>query len=134
VADRSRSWPALGLAVWTLFVWLTRVRNAIGDGDLGFGERATSLFLAASFVVLACLVLHAATRRRDRLGRDVLVLAGWTTVVWIVRGISIATGDHSVGFVVVHLVLGVISVALAALAVRSVATLRDGFSAGARRG
>jgi hypothetical protein len=134
VADRSRSWPALGLAAWTLFVWLTRVRNAVSDGDLGFGERALSLLLAASFVVLACFVLQAATRRRERLGRTVLVLAAWTTLVWIVRGMSIATGDHSIGFVIVHLLLGVISIALAALAVRSVATLRDGFSVTTRRG
>jgi hypothetical protein len=68
-------------------------------------------------------------RRRERLGLATLALAGWTVVVWIVRGVDIATGDHSAGFVVVHLALGVISIALAAVAVRSVAQLRDGFSA-----
>jgi hypothetical protein len=134
VPAHPRPWPAVGLAIWTLFVWLTRVRNALGDGDLGVADRTFSLVLATSFLVLAGLVLQAVIGRRGHLGRAVLVLAGWTTVVWIVRGVGIATGDHSIAFVVVHLLLAAISIGLSAVAVRSVATLRDGFSVTARRG
>ncbi len=133
-SDRPRSWPAVGLAVWTLFVWLTRVRNVMGDDDLGVADQILGMALSGSFIVLAVYVLQAVTRRRERLGTAVLLLAGWTTVVWIVRGVAIATGNHSVGFVVVHLALGVISIALAFVAVRSVVRMRDGFSVAAPDG
>ena len=121
--------PALGLVAWTAFVWLTRVRNVLGDDELSVAARTTGLLLAISFLVLAALVLLTALRRRDRLAVAILALAGWTVVVWIVRGIGIATGDHSEGFIVVHLALGAISIALAAVATRSVVQVRDGFSA-----
>lgn len=50
-----------------------------------------------------------------------VALAVWTTGVWIVRaGDIVLGGDHEVGFVVVHVVLAVVSIALATLAARSV--------------
>jgi hypothetical protein len=128
---RFRRLPVVALVAWTLFVWLTRVRNVAGDEDLSIGSQLWGLALAGSFIALAGYVVLAATRRRERLGWATLALAGWTVVVWIVRGVDIATGDHSAGFVVVHLLLGLVSIALAGLATRSVARLRDGFSVGA---
>jgi hypothetical protein len=115
---------ALLLAAWTLFVWLTRVRNAVGDDDLGTASKAGSLVLSASFVVLACLVLEAVGRGQDRRRPLVALLALWTVVVWPVRAVQIASGEHGAGFVVVHVALGVVSVALAVVAVRA----QGGFS------
>jgi hypothetical protein len=51
-------------------------------------------------------------------GVVVKVLAGWTIGVWATRSIGIATGDHATAFVVVHLGLAVVSIALSGLAVR----------------
>jgi hypothetical protein len=116
---------ALALAAWTLFVWLTRVRNAVGDDDLSTGGTAATLLLCASFFGLAVLVVHAALRRGDRRQALVALLGLWTTVVWVVRSAQIATDGHSVGFVAVHLGLGVISIALSVIAVRA----GGGFSA-----
>jgi hypothetical protein len=116
---------ALALAVWTLFVWLTRVRNAVGDDDLSTGGKAATLLLCSSFVALAALVLDAVVRRADRRQALVALLGLWTTVVWVVRSVQIATDGHSAGFVAVHIGLGVVSIALSFLAVRA----GSGFSA-----
>ena len=103
--------PVLAFACWTVVVWGGRVRNAIAD-DAG----AASIALAASFVVLGLLVV--ATRGG---WRPVVALAGWTIVVWVVRAVDIvAFSDHDAAFVIVHLVLATVSVALAAWAVRAV--------------
>ena len=103
--------PVVALAVWTLVVWGGRIRNAIAD-DAGAG----SVVLAVTFVLLALLVL--ATRGG---WRPVVALAAWTVAVWAVRAVDIALfSDHDTAFVVVHLVLATVSVALAAWAARTV--------------
>jgi len=106
-----RSAVALALAGWTAFVWLTRIRNAARDGD-----SLLPYALSVSFLVLAFGVLG--TLGRDR--RWIVALAAWTVVVWPVRLVDIAASDHSAGFVAVHAAIGVLSVALAALAGRAV--------------
>lgn len=110
---------AATLAAWTLFVWLTRVRNTVGDDGSSTAGRAASLALAASFVVLAVFVLDS-LRPGDRHRRArVALLALWTVLVWPVRSVQIATADHGAGFVAVHVALGAISIALAVIAVRA---------------
>ena len=102
--------PVAAFAVWTLLVWGGRIRNAVADAD-GAGP----VVLAVTFVALAVAAL---VTRGDR--RAVLALAAWTVAVWGVRGVDIALlSDHETAFVVVHLVLAVVSVALAAAATRS---------------
>jgi hypothetical protein len=128
---RRSSVTVAAFLAWTLFVWgVVRVRNILGDDALAGGERARALLLSASFwvpaVVLAVL-LGVAAVRRQALGRSarigVMALGVWTTLVWLVRAYGITfLGDHETPFIVVHLVLAVVSVVLAALAARS---LRD---------
>ena len=102
--------PVVAFAAWTLLVWGGRIRNAVADAD-GAGP----VVLAVTFVALAAAVV---VTRGDR--RAVLTLAAWTVAVWIVRGVDIALlSDHRTAFVVVHLVLAVVSIALAAAAVTS---------------
>jgi hypothetical protein len=110
---------ALALVAWTFFVWTTRIANIWRDADLDTGERLGRTGLAASFTLLAIAVLVAMWRRARR-GTVVTVgaLAAWSTLVWVVRDVRIVTADHDLGFTLVHLVLGVVSVALAALAWR----------------
>ena len=100
-----RSWAG-ALAVLTLLVWGVRIRNAVGE--LG------PTLLAITFVALAVAVLLTKAGRTAT-----LALAGWTVLVWVVRIIDIAVfSDHEAAFVVVHTVLAVVSVSLAALAAR----------------
>jgi hypothetical protein len=103
--------PVVAFAVWTLFVWGGRIRNAVSD-DAGAGP----IVLAATFVALAVLVL--ATRGG---WRPVVALAGWTVAVWAVRAVDIALlSDHGAAFIAVHLVLAAVSVTLALWSARTV--------------
>lgn len=121
-----RAQVALGCFLgWTLFVWIGRIRNAVSDVDLVGSQKAGPVVLAVSFLVPA-IVLGAAwirslrTRRPlDRWAAGLLVaLAIWTTGLWVVRAVDIAAfGGWSIGFVVVHTVLAVVSIGLASWAV-----------------
>ena len=46
------------------------------------------------------------------MGSLLCAFAVWTATVWAVRVVMIAIADHTVAFKVVHVVLGLISVAL----------------------
>jgi hypothetical protein len=119
----------LAFLAWTAFVWIGRIRNALGDAALDAAGRTGPILLSVSFLALASLAAGLLVplvrgRASDRVGRAfgtvLLVLAGWTTAVWVVRVADIALGgDHDVPFVVVHTVLGVVSVALGCAAVVS---------------
>jgi hypothetical protein len=105
------------LALWTLFVWVTRIENAV-NGDEGAGP----IVLSCTFLALAALVL--ATRGHN--GFWAITLAGWTVLVWLVRAVDIAfLSDHGAGFVVVHLALAVISWVLAAWVERDLGGRRE---------
>ncbi len=108
-------------------MWLTRVSNALRDDDLGVAGTLGALAVAVSFLTLAVVVVVAALRRRDLLFRSVLALTVWTVGVWAVRMVDIAGGDHGVGFVVVHLLLAVVSVAACLIALLQLAEDRRGF-------
>jgi hypothetical protein len=110
---------AAALVAWTFLVWTTRIANIWRDADLDTGERWGRTLLAVSFTVLA---LAAAVALWRRLGQATVVavgaLAAWTIAVWVVRGIGILAADHDLGFKVVHTVLAVVSIVLAAMAWR----------------
>jgi len=106
------------LIVWTVFVWGGRVRNIGEDVGLSGFERIWRLGLALSFLTLTgWLVLRVIRSQQTR--PALWALAGWTTVVWVARGLGIAAADHPAGFIAVHLVLAVVSIGLSAWAVRS---------------
>jgi hypothetical protein len=107
----------VAFGVWTLFVWATRIGTAAAD------EAWDRVAMAVGFTVLGVGLLAIAWRARDRAlaageERFLQVAVGFTVVVWLIRGVQIALGDHGAAFVVVHVVLGVVSIAL------GVATLR----------
>lgn len=113
-----RRWT-IALIVWTLLVWTTRIGNIWNDADLSDGEKWGRTALAMSFTVLALAAAVAVWRRRPWGRPAVMALAGWTMAVWAVRTVGIATGDHEAAFIVVHLVLAIVSVALSVCAVRA---------------
>lgn len=104
---------------WTLFVWGGRLRNLAADPG-GFSEASQwSLWGSVAFVFLAVANVIALLVRSSKLSRVVLAaLVGLTVGVWLLRAVDIALGDHSIGFIVVHVVLAVVSIGLGVLAWR----------------
>lgn len=109
----------LGLVAWSAFVWGNRINNLVAD-EATAGEWAVSGSLSAISLVLAAGAAGLAVRAWRRgwptptgAGRWWLqALAWWSIGVWVVRGLDIAVDWRSVGFVVVHLVLAAVSIAL----------------------
>jgi hypothetical protein len=108
---------AWALVAWTFVVWTTRIANIWRDDALDAGEKVGRTGLALSFTVLAAAVVVALVRRSARGTRlAVGALATWSVAVWVVRDVRIVAADHDAAFTAVHVVLGVVSVVLAALA------------------
>lgn len=118
-----RPW-VVALAGWTFLVWTTRISNIWTDADLSTGDKWARTALAASFTVLGLVVVAGLVRRASWLRSAAGALAAWSTVVWVIRGAGIAVGDHDLPFIAVHLVLGLVSIALSALAWREVSSRR----------
>lgn len=105
---------------WTLFVWGGRLRNLAADPG-GFAEASQwSLWGSVVFVTLAVISVVLLVARQAAFGRVVLAaLVALTVGVWLVRAVDIALGDHSIGFIVVHVVLAVVSIGLGVAAWRT---------------
>jgi hypothetical protein len=103
---------AWALALWTLFVWGTRIVNILTDGG-------SAGALAVAVLLTALGLATAASLAGLRLPWALPALAVATIVVWAVRVPLVLASDHEAAFVVVHLVLAGVSVALAALALRA---------------
>ena len=114
----SRAPWTVGLVIWSFLVWTTRINNIVTDDNLDGAGIAARVALALSFTVLAALTLGALRQGREWLLPLVSGFAAWTGLVWIVRGVQIALADHDAAFIAVHVVLAVVSIALAVLAVR----------------
>src|SRR5689334_8129959 len=107
---RAVPWIFVG---WTVFVWAGRIRNG------------GSVLLAASFLALAALAVW-------QRGRWFTALAVWTVAVWAVRTPYILVHDHPADFKVVHVVLAVVSIALALASERHVQRERQATATAAR--
>jgi hypothetical protein len=95
------------LALWTLFTWGTRIRNAAQDH-----EALTTYIVPLALIVLAGLAIVRARR-----WGPLLVIA--VSLVWLVRVPLIWASDYGIGFKVVHTMLAVVTWVLAAWTVRS---------------
>lgn len=94
--------PALALAIWTVLIWIGRVRNIVAaDGA------ALELL-----VPLLLVVLGIATLVRRQVAP---LLAAVTVVVWVIRVPLVLVHHHAAAFVVVHMILAAVSLGLAAL-------------------
>lgn len=101
-------------AIWTLFIWGQRLVNIAGDDLEGF-DLAWSLGRAALFVVIGLAVAVVAVKpvAAQTQRRVVTIAAAITIALWSVQVVLIALRDYELGFIVVHAVLGVVSVGLA---------------------
>lgn len=106
-------WVLIG---WTVVLWISRLRNVLTDDDLTDTGRAVRVGVVALFVALALVAALGLRRGRPQ---ALVVLIVWTVGYWLIRGGGILIGDWSVTFKVVHTVLMVVSVGLAALAWRA---------------
>ncbi|MEM9465382.1 MAG: hypothetical protein AAGA90_08400 [Actinomycetota bacterium] len=105
VIARLRAWPALGVLVgWTVFLWVSRLRNVLGNDeldDLGIAWRVA--------VVVVFVLLTAAAAG----GRAIAVLVWWTIGYWLVRGGGILLDDHDAAFTAIHTALMAVSIGAA---------------------
>lgn len=115
-----RRWALLAAFVaWTTYVWVTRIANAWGASSTETtGGKVVSTVLSGVMLALAVggvVVLVRTWRRPLTVGaaRFLQVFCGVTVAVWVVRAVQIVASDHDVPFKVVHVVLGVVSIALA---------------------
>lgn len=53
-------------AVWTIFIWVTRIRNILGDDTRSTGFKAIHTVLALVSVAFAIAILGVASRNRRR--------------------------------------------------------------------
>jgi hypothetical protein len=102
---RRRLPASIALAVWSLMVWTTRIRNIWTDDAMSTGEQWARTALALSFTALALAVGHAVYHRSTWLRQAVWALAGWTTAVWVVRAVGIALAEHDGALIAVHVAL-----------------------------
>lgn len=103
--------PLVGItAVWMLFVWTTRLRNAEGE----WGPSALAIVCLLGAVALVVAAVRGGVWRRA-----VVPIAAAHGAIWVVRGVQIAAADHTGAFIAVHLVLAVTSILLSVALVRS---------------
>jgi hypothetical protein len=127
---RSRWSIVVVFAAWTLLVWATRLDNIWSDDTLTTSGKVGRTLLAVSFVALAGALVGVAVRTFRRAAtladrRVVQVAAAWTIGVWVVRAAGIVASDHELAFVMVHVVLGLVSAAVAIGAVWALGPARS---------
>ena len=119
-----RRWSLVVLVVWTAYVWTTRIVNAWSASDESTSAKVISTVCAVALLALAAGVARVLVVARGRAFtagevRLVTVLAGATVVVWALRIPQILLDDRGAAFKAVHVVLGALSIALAALGWRA---------------
>jgi hypothetical protein len=124
-------WPVALFVPWSVFVWVTRIVNALED-DTANKPLAVALALTVLAPAVLTGVVLVQARERPLAGAEVRLwraFAGWSSLVWLVRGAEIAVSDRNLDFKIVHVALGAVSIALAAATVgvtrREAAASRD---------
>jgi hypothetical protein len=126
-----RRWPIVLFLVWTAYVWTTRIVNAWTASDESTGAKVLSSVVASGLLVLTAFAAAALIKARSRrLDAGQIAFFGWfVRVTWLVWALRIPQilldGARDVPFKVVHVVLGAISIGLAALALARVKAEAD---------
>ena len=85
------------------------------------GGRTVAVVTSVGFVAVAVAAMVLHVRRSRRATSAAAAFATVSIVYWLVRAATILARDRSVGFKVVHTVLALITVGLAAWVLRAVA-------------
>lgn len=119
-ARRMAGW-AFAAAVWTFIAWGNRIGLLTGDeaGDWWNWVRiGGSLLLGVLLAVIGVALVRGRPLAKWMAG--VFVLFGaLMLVIWLRSSISVLTGDESIGFKVVHVVLAVVSIGFGAVLTRA---------------
>lgn len=107
--------PAIVLVIFTVLIWISRLRNIWTDAGQSFFGKVAWTVPVLLFLVLAALVIRAklVPASRPHFVGAVRLLGGWTVVYWLFRSVRLFGGGHSFGFIVVHMILTALSIGLA---------------------
>lgn len=115
---RSRS-VLIAFVVWTVFVWANRISNTLrsdeSTGAKTFSTVLSVVMLAFAAGVVVVLIKNWKTQVSGGGAKVLMAAAALTVVVWLIRVPQILMANHGAPFKIVHLMLGVVSVVLAAL-------------------
>ena len=115
---RSRS-VLIAFVVWTFFVWANRISNTLRSeesaGAKTFSTVLSVVMLAFAIGVVVVLIKAWKTQVSAGGAKVLMAAAALTVVVWLIRVPQILLANHGSPFKIVHLMLGVVSVVLAAL-------------------
>ena len=114
--------PVLVLVGWTLFLWVSRLRNVFADDELSAAGVAWRVVVVVVFVAFAGVVIASLRTGRPPLRAAVQALALWTILFWLVRGTAILLDDHEASFKAIHSALMVVSIGAAVWAWSSTRT------------
>jgi len=110
----------IAFVLWTMFVWANRISNTLrstSESSMAKGVSVTLsvIMLALAVGVVVVLVGSWSSTVTSGGGKVLVVAAGVTALVWMVRVPQILFANHDAAFKMVHVMLGLISVVLAAL-------------------
>jgi len=109
----------IAFVVWTAFVWGNRISNTLRSEESAGAKTFSTVLSLVLLAFAAAVVVVAVKAWKGQLavgGAKVLMgAAALTVVVWLVRVPMILMAHHGAPFKIVHLMLGVVSVVLAAL-------------------
>lgn len=120
---RSPRLPVFLLVGWTIFLWVSRLRNVFADDDLSTSGVVWRVLVVVVFVAFGGVVVAALRTGRPPLRQTVQALALWTILYWLVRGTAILVDDYEASFKVVHSALMAVSIGVAAWAWSTVRSL-----------
>ncbi len=94
-------------------MWTTRIRNVLGDDEASTTSTMTGLVMSVMLIGLAAAVTVGVLTHRSWMRQALMALGAVTVGVWLVRATDIVVSDHGAAFKIVHVVLALISIALA---------------------
>lgn len=110
---RFRHWSVLAFGGWNAAIWLTRIRNILGDDSLDAGGKALWMAPAVVFGAGGVVALLAWWKGQASLARPLAAVAMAVILYWPIRTVFIMVDGRSLAFRMVHVVLSVVSVGLA---------------------
>lgn len=105
--------PLWVLVGWSLFLWISRLRNVVINDDLDSWDVAWRIGVVVLFAALALTALRGERRDTPWRAQALAILVWWTVGFWLVRGGGIILDDHDAAFTAIHTVLMAISIGLA---------------------
>lgn len=112
------------LTIWTVFIWVNRLRNLISDPEAASSEKIWVFIVSGIFFFLALISLFFLFGFWKKYGASTVQFAAifglGTSAFWLIRGAGILfSRHHDFGFKLIHLALALASIILGALLYRA---------------